>query len=151
MRFNAYTTARSTGEDVMSQQKQRHRVAPRYKKAKDRSAKDEGRQATQHRVAWVAASPSLGYASVAGDADPRELEALRRTCSECEHEGYRLVSVSAFVGVIDPGLGGIGTLGWYLFFVRTVDGNDAELSLTDGSVTTGPPDYLRRRAHVSRE
>src|SRR5439155_23590226 len=103
----------------VSQQKQRHRIAaPRYKTAKDKSEKNDGRQSSEHKVAWVAASPSLGYASVAGDSGPRELDALRRTCSECEAEGYRLVSVSALMGVMDPGLGGTGTVGGYLFFAR---------------------------------
>ena len=130
----------------MSQQKQRHRIAaPRYKTAKDnKPQKTAVGHTSEHKVAWVAASPSLGYASVAGDSDPRELDLLRRTCSEYEREGYRLVSVSALTGVIDPGLGGTGTVGWYLFFVRDVDDKALESRPPRGTASPELPDYLRR-------
>src|SRR5205085_6039622 len=103
-----------------------------------------GRQATEHRVAWVAAAPSLGYGPVAGDSEPSDLQALRRTCSEFEREGYRLVSVSALTGVIDPGLGGTGTVGWYLFFVRDVEGKDVESRSSGHGNESDLPQYLRR-------
>ncbi len=117
----------------MGQRKQRQEVADQPAKTR----KEEERQRVQHRIAWVPASPSLGYGSALGEAP--ELNALRRTCSEFEREGYRLVSVSALVGVIDPALGGMGTVGWYLFFVR-----DVEPSSKRRLTSEEPPDYLRR-------
>ena len=135
----------------MSQQKQRQRVGPpRYKTAKSKPDKHGASQAIEHKVAWVAASPSLGYASVAGNGDPRELDVLRRTCAEHEHEGYRLVSVSALTGVIDPGLGGTGTVGWYLFFLRESDRRTVDPGALRRDLSVEPPDYLRRE-HVQRD
>jgi hypothetical protein len=111
----------------------------------DRTEDEERREGDLHKIAWVAASPSLGYASSTADPDPPELHVLRRTCAEHERYGYRLVSVSAVMGVIDPGLGGTGTVGWYLFFVRDVGAKSVELSDASSVKAAGPPEYLRRK------
>src|SRR5438309_1276603 len=91
-----------------------------------------------HHIAWVPASAPLGYSG--STQEPRELGEFRRVCSEAERQGFRLVSVSEFVGVIDPALGGMGTLGWYLFFVRQA----GEGRASERRPRRGVPDYLRR-------
>src|SRR5438552_1980833 len=122
----------------MGQRQQRRGVADqRGERSGEKTDEADACEGTQHRIAWVAASPSLGYASSAGE--PPELHDLRRTCAEFEREGYRLISVSPLLGVIDPALGGTGTVGWYLFFLREVD---ATPSRTMPSREL--PDYLRR-------